>query len=245
MDIETSLNKVWTFPLFKAYIPPKQIIEPTRMLCWAAGWLGEKKIHFRSEQDEDHIEKIWEMVDKADGVIHYNGKSFDMKHLNREFLLLDMDPPSSYVDIDLLTTMRQNFKMASNKLEWVSLQLGYEGKVENRGVQLWIDIQDGNCPKAWKEMKKYNIQDVALLERIYLDLLPWIKVHPNMGHYVDGDKVVCKFCGSDNVKKDGWERRTVTPYQRYRCLDCRSPLRGRHKINRDEDGKLLNQPSTV
>ena len=214
------------------------------MLCWAAGWLGEKKIHFRSEQDEDHIDTIHDMISEADGIIHYNGKSFDMKHLNREFLLRRMDTPSSYTDIDLLSTMRQNFKMASNKLEWVSLALGYEGKVENRGVQLWIDIQERNDPKAWKEMKKYNIQDVALLERIYYDLLPWIKTHPNFGHYVSGDKIVCKYCGSENIKKDGWERKTVTPYQRYRCLDCRSPLRGRTKIKED-DGRKMNEPSTV
>ena len=245
LDIETSLHKVFTFNLFRAYIPPKQIIEPTRVLCWAAKWLDEKKIHFRHEHDKDFIEKIHEMINEADGIIHYNGKAFDMKHLNREFLLRRMDPPSSYINIDLLTTIRQNFKMASNKLEWVSIQLGYEGKIQHRGVQLWIDCQEKNDAKSWQEMKRYNIRDVREMEPIYHDLLPWIKRHPNHGHYVDDVKMVCHFCGSDNLKKDGWERSTVVPYQRYRCLDCRSPLRGRTKIKRDEDGQKLPQPSTV
>ena len=244
LDIETSLHKVFTFSLIKAYIPPKQIIEPTRVLCWAAKWLGEKKVHFRTENDKDFLETIHEMIGEADGIIHYNGKAFDMKHLNREFLLHKMEPPSSYVDIDLLTTMRQNFKMASNKLEWVSLELGYEGKVQHRGVQLWIDCQEENDPKAWKEMRKYNIRDVTEMEPIYYDLLPWIKTHPNWGHYVDSDKPVCKNCGSTNVKRDGLERRTIVPYQKFRCLDCHKPLKGRKKITLDEDDRLIPQPST-
>ena len=242
MDIETSLHKVYTFQLIKAYIPPKQIIEPTRVLCWAAKWLGEKKVEFRTENDGDFLTKIHEMISDADGVIHYNGKAFDMKHLNREFLLNEMDPPSSYVDIDLLTTMRQNFKMASNKLEWVSIALGHDGKVQHRGVQLWIDCQEHNCPKAWKEMRRYNVRDVTEMEPIYYELLPWIKRHPNYGHYEGGEKVNCPYCGSERLKKDGIERNTIVPYQRYRCLDCRSPVKGRKKIEEDEDGNRLPQP---
>ena len=244
LDIETSLHKVYTFSLFKAYIPPKQIIEPTKVLCWAAKWLGEKKVHFRNTNDEDCIDKIHEMMNEADAIIHYNGKAFDVKHLNREFLLRRMDPPSSFADIDLLTTMRQNFRMASNKLEWVTLELGYEGKVQHRGVQLWIDCQEHNDPKAWGEMKKYNIRDVTEMEPVYHDLRPWIKNHPNWGHYIDGNEIVCRKCGSTNVKKDGWERKTINPYQRYRCLDCRAPLRGRTKIKLDENDRKLPQPST-
>jgi len=244
LDIETSLHKVYTFVLFKAYIPPKQIIEPTRVLCWAAKWLGEKKVHYRNEHDDDFIEKIYEMIDEADGIIHYNGKAFDMKHLNREFLLRNFPPPSSYTNIDLLLTIRKNFKMASNKLEWVSIQLGYDGKVQHRGVQLWIDCQEHNDPKAWREMKRYNVRDVTEMEPIYFDLLPWIDSHPNWGHFIDGKKVVCHYCGSDRVKKNGLERRTIVPYQRFKCIKCGSPLKGRAKLKEDEDGNVLLQPTT-
>jgi hypothetical protein len=239
LDIETSFNKVYTFNLHKAYIPPKQIIEPCRVLCWAAKWLDQKKVHFRNRNDEDHITKIHELVNEADAVIHYNGKAFDMKHLNREFILNDLPPPSSYADIDLLTTVRKQFKFPSNKLEWVTVELGYEGKIEHRGARLWIDCQEHDCPKAWREMKAYNIRDVTELECVYHDLLPWIPNHPNWGHYVDGSKIVCRNCGSDRVKKDGWERKTLVPYQRYRCLGCRKPLRGRSQA------EGLPRPTTV
>ena len=242
LDTETSPHLAYTFQLFKAFIQPCMIVKPTRVLCWAARWLGEKKMHFRTEHDKDFITKIHEMINDADGIIHYNGKAFDMKHLNREFLLRRMDPPSSYTNIDLLTTFRQNFAMASNKLEWTSMQLGYDGKVKHRGIQLWFDCMD-NKPKAWREMRKYNIQDVALLEDVYADLLPWIKNHPNWGHYIVGD-IVCKNCGSTRVKKNGIERSTITPYQRYKCTSCGKPIQGRKKITFDEAGKALPQPST-
>ena len=214
------------------------IVEPTRVLCWAAKWLNDEKVCFRNEKRQDFLQKIWSLIDEADAIIHYNGRAFDMKHLNREFLLAGMPPPSSYTDIDLLLTMRKKFKMASNKLEWVSIQLGYEGKIQHRGIQLWIDCQEKNLPKAWREMKEYNIRDVTEMEPIYYDLLPWIDNHPNWGHYVDND-LVCRNCGSGKVKKDGIERRTIVPYQRYRCTNCRRPVRSRRKL------KTVNQPSTV
>jgi len=214
------------------------------VLCYAAKWLGEDKVFFQNEKNKDYIQKIWDLLDEADAVIHYNGKSFDIKHLNREFLLAGLPPPSSYAHIDLLLTMRKQFKMASNKLEWVAITLGYEGKIQNRGVQLWIDCQEHNKASAWREMKEYNIRDVTEMEPIYYDLRPWIDNHPNWGHYVDND-IVCRNCGSGKVKKDGIERRTIVPYQRYRCTTCRRPVRGKKGLKFDENDKKILKPSTV
>ncbi len=205
------------------------VIEPSRVLCWAAKWLGKKQITFRTEHSPDFITKIYDMINKADGIVHYNGKAFDMKHLNREFLLNDpsLPPPSSYINIDLLQTFRTNFAMASNKLEYTSVALGYEGKIQHRGIQLWYDCMD-NKASAWREMKEYNVRDVTVLEEMYHDLLPWLQFHPNAGHWaVDGD--CCKRCGGRNIKRDGWERTTTVPYQRFRCTDCGTPLKGRRK----------------
>ena len=93
-------------------------------------------------------------------------------------------------------------------------------------------------------MKRYNIRDVREMEPIYYDLLPWIKNHPNWGHYIEGD-LVCRNCGSTKVKRDGIERSTVVPYQRYRGTDCHKPVPGRTKLKRDENDKKLPQPRTV
>jgi hypothetical protein len=74
-------------------------------------------------------------------------------------------------------------------------------------------------------MKKYNIQDVRLLEKLYKRLLPWIKNHPNQGVY-SGTKGVCKVCSSKSLKKNGFEYTGVGKYQRYRCNSCGAPNRG-------------------
>ena len=193
------------------------------MMCWAAKWLGKNKVYFKSWHDDDHITKIWEMIDKADAIIHYNGVAFDMKHLNREFLLSGLGPPSKYQNIDLLKEMRKNFKFASNKLEWTSIQLGYEGKVQNRGMQLWLDCLNDDA-SAWREMKKYNVQDVRLLEDVYHDLRPWIVNHPNYALYLKADRPTCRNCGSGKVKENGYERTSVKTYKRYKCLNCGANL---------------------
>ena len=172
------------------------------------------------------IRGIYDLLEEADAVIHYNGTKFDIPTLNHEFLFDGLPPPSSYSEIDLLKTARKRFRLPSNKLDYVAQYLGLGGKVKHMGMQLWHDCMDGD-PKAWKIMERYNKKDVTLLEDVYNALLPWIQNHPNWGHYEDGQKVTCAKCGSDKVKKDGVERKTTVPYQRYKCLNCGSPLKGR------------------
>ncbi len=219
LDIETAPHLTYTFETFKATINVDMIVEPTYTLCWAAKWLGQRKVHFRTCEDEDFIETIHKMIDEADGVVHYNGKAFDMKHLNREFLLRGMPPPSPYNNIDLLSCIRQNFRFASNKLAWTSMQLGYEGKVNHRGIKLWFDCMDGN-PRAWKEMKRYNVQDVHLLEEMYEDLKPWLKSIPNYALWSENEEPTCRNCGSTKLQRRGTHRTPARIYQRYQCQDC-------------------------
>jgi predicted RNA-binding Zn-ribbon protein involved in translation (DUF1610 family)/DNA polymerase elongation subunit (family B) len=220
LDIETSPHLGYFWGLFKQNIAPSQIIEPSSVMCYAAKWLGEDEVTFKDWSEKDFIQTIYDMIGEADGIVHYNGKAFDMKHLNREFLLAGLGPPSPYTNIDLLSTFRTNFKFASNKLEYTSLQLGYDGKVQNRGMQLWIDCMAGDL-KAWEEMKAYNIQDTVLLEGMHNDLLPWIKGYPNHALFGNsGDRYVCVHCGSEQVQRRGKQRTLVRVYARYHCQDC-------------------------
>lgn len=180
------------------------------------------------------IRGIYDLLQEADAVIHYNGTKFDIPTLNHEFLYDGLPPPSSYSEIDLLKTARKRFRLPSNKLDYVAQYLGLGGKVKHMGMQLWHDCMEGD-DKAWKLMERYNKKDVTLLEDVYNALLPWIPQHPNWGHYVEEeeDSPVCSKCGSKNVKKDGKEKRTLVPYQRYRCKDCHSPLKGRRGLHNE------------
>ena len=142
------------------------------------------------------LSQIWELLDEADAVVHYNGTNFDVPTLNRDFLLHGMEPPTPYHQIDLLQTVRKRFRFVSNKLEYVAKALGIGEKVKHEGHSLWVRCMNDD-PDAWADMETYNRQDTHLLEDLYVKLLPWINNHPNHGLYVEEDRPVCTNCGSD------------------------------------------------
>jgi len=238
LDIETAPNKVYTWGLFKQNISINQIVEPGYTLCWAAKWYGQREVMFDSVHDSNPkkmVKGIHKLLDEADVVVHYNGQRFDIPKLNSEFILYGMDPPSQYRQIDLLKTTRSQFGFTSNKLDYVTQHLEIGAKVKHLGMDLWRDCM-ADCPKAWKTMRKYNIQDVKLLEDYYNRILPWIKNHPNWGVYLDADRPTCSHCGSVKVKKNGLERSNRQTYQRYKCTDCGTPLRSVKGIKKSPQG---------
>lgn len=240
LDIETAPNKVYAWGLWGQDIGINQIIEAGYTMCWAAKWHGKAGIMFSSifeDGEEVMLRKMYDLLESADIVCHYNGTKFDMPTLNKEFVLHGWEPPSSYKEIDLLRTARSRFKFPSNKLDYIAQALGLGGKIKHMGMDLWTACMDDD-PKAWSLMKRYNKQDVALLEKLYLELRPWIKSHPNMALYKSTENPSCPSCGSEDVKKNGVEHTRAGTYQRYKCNSCRSPSRGRTNLN-VEKGKVL------
>lgn len=244
IDIETAPNKVYTWGLWNQNIAINQIVEPGYTLCWAAKWHGKKEIMFNSiyeSSEKEMLEEVHDLLGKADAVTHYNGRKFDIPTLNKEFILNDMPVPDPYHQIDLLHVAKKQFKFPSNKLDYISQALGLGSKTKHMGMDLWKECMAGN-DKAWKIMKKYNKQDVILLEKLYDRLLPWIKTHPNHALYSDSNRPVCPNCGSEHVVKKGVETTLTMSYQRYRCGDCGTPLRGRTNIlNKYKKKNILTQ----
>lgn len=230
LDIESAPTLAYTWSLFPKYIHIGDITEPGYTMCWAAKWEGERKVIYRNHGDKDFLDLIHSLLDEADAVVHYNGTRFDMPTLNREFVLAGLPPPSHYHQVDLLKTVRKQFRFQSNKLDYVAQQLGLGGKVHHKGMQLWHDCMAG-CPKAWKIMERYNKQDVQLTQKLYKKLLPWIHNHPNVGMWIDDPKKpVCPSCGSTNLHKKGSQYNTKSAsYDRYKCLNpkCGAPARSR------------------
>jgi len=223
IDIETGPNLGFVWGLWDQNVGLSQIESTGSVLCFAAKWLGDpvSKTIFRStfhDGEAEMIEEAWDLIDQADAVIHYNGKAFDMKHLNREFLLAGLTPPSPHKDIDLLLAARSRFKFVSNKLDFVSQQLGVGSKVKHEGFELWKKCLEGDTA-AWQRMKKYNIGDIKITEEVYWKLRPWIKNHPAVGMYT-GEVHSCPNCGSDNLQRRGYYRTNASEFQRYRCNDC-------------------------
>jgi len=169
-DLETSPAILYGFSLWNQNHSINQIIEPSRVLCFAAKWLDKKQTEFYSEfhtSREDMIAQAWRLLDEADILVSYNGIGFDTKHMNREFLLAGLGPVSPCVDIDLLRINRANFKFLSNKLGYVTEAVGLPTKLETGGMELWKNVL-ANDPAAWAKFKQYNIRDVVVTEKLYL-----------------------------------------------------------------------------
>jgi hypothetical protein len=162
----------------------------------------------------------WEALDMADVVVHYNGKSFDVPHLNREFLEAGLPPPSPYQQVDLYRTIKARFRFASNKLDWVSQRLKL-GEKNHTSFPLWTGCMNGD-PKAWRKMKSYCRHDVKLTGELYDAILPWVNNHPNVA-LIDGKPAGCTTCGREDAFVGAGHRFTASGrYQRYQC----SPAKG-------------------
>lgn len=242
LDIETSPHLCWSFQTWNTNILPIQVIEPTRMLCVAAKWEHKKKVHFFSEYEafnpelgegwelEFHhrymVERIHELMDEADVVVTYNGDKFDLPHLNREFHLAGLTPPSPYVSVDLYKVIKRNEIWMSHKLAYITERLELSGKLENSGWQLWKDVQSSDPVvrhKAWLEMRRYNKRDTVTTEELKAECLPLITNLPHPALFLDEgipSVLLCTNCESPNVQRRGYAKTKTRKYPRYQCQDC-------------------------
>lgn len=240
LDIETTPNLADVWGLWKQNVSLNQLRESGYVLCFAAKWLNKKGTMF-FKGDEIPI-AAWDLLSAADAVVTYNGDSFDLPYLNAMILDDNLNPPSPYKSIDLLSVVKKKFRYPSNKLEYVARRLGIGGKVKHEGHELWQKCMDDD-ELAWKKMEKYNRQDVLLTEKLYKTILPWISNHPNMGLYDPSyDSPVCTNCGSTYLIKKGMQMTQVGAYQRYLCKKCGTHLRGRYtQLDADIRKNVLRQ----
>lgn len=233
IDIETAPNTAYVWGLWDQNIALNQVEQSGYVLCWSAKWLGEKTMRFAAvgperKNERKMLEQVHALLDEADIVIHYNGRKFDIPTLNREFIKFDMAPPSPYKQIDLLQVAKRAFRFESNKLDYVSQALGIGQKMKHKGFELWVKCMRGD-KTAWAMMRKYNMQDVLLLEKLYGRLRPWIEKHPNLGAH--GDSLCCPKCGSDKVQKRGEQVAQLMRYARYHCQACGGWFRGNRSVS--------------
>lgn len=224
LDIETSPAVVYAWGLWDQNIGLNQIVNPTRILCVAAKFLDEKKIHFFSEWDDGHIgmlQGIHDLMSQADVIMTWNGDNFDIPHLHREFLEAGMPPPAPSKNLDLMKVVKKEFKFMSNKLENIADRLSLEGKIATSGFSLWTGVLAGD-PKAQKEMERYNKRDVTLLEDIHDIIHAWIRLYPSVSLYEDLDENACPKCGSDKRTRRGYSYTQVSRFVKFQCKDCNS-----------------------
>lgn len=225
-DIETS-------PSIGAYFDPYKennilwTIEEWRMLSFAFKWYGEKRTHCRilpdyslysedPKNDRALVEDLYSLFNEADIIIGHNGDRFDIRKTNARFIKHGLQPTPPYKTVDTLKIAKKYFKFDSNRLDALGDYLGVGRKLRTGGQDLWHDVMDGDM-KAWERMRRYNKQDVVLLENVYNVLKPWMTNHPVV-EFSDID-IACPLCGSKDLERRGFSftNSGLSKKQRYRC----------------------------
>lgn len=222
-DTEWSPAISYTWSGFPKYLPNDFLIEDPRLLCYGFKIYGEGETDVVDERigHEEMVWKLWHRLDEVDMLISYNGQSFDTRKVNSEFMKYGMGPPSPYKEIDLYRQIKKHAQFYSGKLDFVAERITGERKAETGGFKLWKDVLAGD-EAAWGTMRKYQKQDVDLLETLFDEVKPWIK----MPHPVSHELSSCHNCGSTSLQRRGVARTLYGQYPRYQCNDCGKWLRG-------------------
>lgn len=243
-DIETSPIIGYTWGVWQTDVV--QVLNDWQILTVAWKWYGEKKVHCIGQDDfsdykagvnNDYevVKKLRDLLDEADIVIAHNGNSFDQKKTQTRIVIHDIEPPSPYKQIDTKLVAKRYFKFTRNNLKYLAQDLNVEQKGESGGMETWHGCLQGD-KKAWKQMKKYNKQDIPPLEDLYVKFLPWISNHPNMARLTNKHNV-CPNCESVNVQKRGYRVTNVSKFRRFQCQDCAHWFSGRLAEKADVDLK--------
>lgn len=226
-DIETAPSLGFYFDRWKE----NNIIETVEggyLLSFAVKWLGQKSIKVRAlsdykrgpyhpDDDKNLAKELWSVFDEADYLVAHNGRAFDIRTARARFLYHNFKPPSPFGNIDTLKIARQFFKIESNKLDSLGSFLGVGRKLPTMGKDTWLGCMRGE-EKSWAIMRRYNAQDVALLERIYLKLRPWATTHPDLNFITRAQ--ACPTCQSPRVQNRGFCFTRTGKRQRIQCTAC-------------------------
>lgn len=249
-DIETAPHKAYIWKFWKENVGANQVISDWFCLTWSAKWLFDTKVmsdkltpqEAKEENDERIIKNIWNLLNEADVVIAHNAINFDIPKLNTRFLQYGMNPPAPYEVIDTLAHLKKRFKFSSNRLNYVNAVLGLDVKVDTGGFDLWARCMEGDSD-ALQSMEKYNIQDVVILEDLYLKLRPWIKPHPNVSLFIADSITSCPSCGSNHLEPCGTYTTYVNVYEALRCTSCGSISRSRKPmVPNANKNKVVSSP---
>lgn len=239
LDIETFPLEAYVWGLHDQNVGLEQIKQEATIACFAAKWLGEDRVYFESvggrgagkiRDDSVLLPTLWQLLHQAQFVVAQNGIAFDVPWINSRLVVAGYKPYSPLRVLDTLRMAQRCCRFTSNKQAWLTRHLApaFE-KSEHQnypGFKLWSACL-ADDPKAWKEMREYNVIDVLGCEQVYHVLRPWDTRHPNVATYQWGHTTACPTCGSANIQADGYKTLTASAYVQYVCKDCGAWSRGK------------------
>jgi len=238
IDIETSPCVSYHWKRWDENIHQDQVIQESIILTFSAKFLGSDEVIYdyvtvdeiKNLDDKRVLQHIHDLLDRSDIVVAHNGKRFDKKKINTRLVYYGFKPTAPYKLYDTILSAKANFAFPSNSLDNICAYLGLNRKIKHQGFKLWREYLEGN-PKAIQEMVDYNIQDVIILEEVYLKLRSWDGRHPNVTVYMD-NKDACICCGSSDIELVEGELYTtnVSGFLVYECNACGKKFRGRKNV---------------
>lgn len=232
IDIETSPIIGYAWGAYEQNL--LKILQQSHIICVAWKWLGDRDVTVKALPDfpgykagelDDYklVKLVHDVLDEADVVIAHNGDKFDVKKLNARFVFHKLNAPSFYQTVDTLKVAKKHFRFDSNTLNNIGGYLLEGEKINTGGFDLWEDCMAGNAA-AWTKMKRYNVRDIELLERVYIRLRPFMSAHPNLNVIADPAHkgISCPVCLSLDLMKRGFSQTRTGRRQRYQCNNCYS-----------------------
>lgn len=173
-DLETSPNVGWFWRAgYKQNIMPNQILKERAIICVSYKWVGEDTVYNlswdKNQCDKFLIEQFVEVLNEADLIVAHNGDNFDIKWFKTRALYHRIPTLPNYKQFDTLKIAKSKLYLNSNRLDYISKFLGFEGKIHTT-PDLWNKVVMQNDRSAMKDMLDYCDEDVRQLEKVYNEL---------------------------------------------------------------------------
>lgn len=237
-DLESSLMGTLTFGIWNQNISGNRITKHSHLLSNSWAFNDEPPQGVRlSPEDVESSNDLMVVVDsikaieKADLLISFNGKRFDVPLLKTRALLHGLPPIKFPPHLDLMQEAKKNFRFPSNSMQNISLYLGEHGKLATSGRNLWERCYNhsnyDDCNEALAQMLEYGLRDIDATRDLHKRLQGWFKSPVNIGlitkeingiNTKDNHDLLCPHCSSKDVDKIGSKAYTsVSSFNIYRC----------------------------
>lgn len=233
-DLECAPATAYVWGRFDQTVSQKQVINEGYILTYSAKWFGEDTILSNritvAGDDSNLVKELAELLNQADVAVAHNALKFDVPLLKTRMVQLGLDPLLPSKIVDTLRIAKAEFRFPSNSLDNIAAYLGLPRKQSHSGFELWSRCMAMD-ESAFTEMLEYNIQDVIVLEALYLRLRAWSKTHPNLSLHNIDKKVRCVCCGSSDLEQvDKLFMTGVSAYNVLVCNDCGKTNRTRKNV---------------
>jgi len=157
------------------------------MISWAIKPLGSDDITFKAWTRREAI--TWDIMDRRimrdlikelenyDMIMTYYGTGFDNKFIRTRAMILGLPGFPEWGQLlhhDVYYDVRGNMSLYSGRLAVATQALGIEGKTP-LPAEIWGPARLG-YPDSMEWIEEHNIEDVKILEELWLELKPHVKV---------------------------------------------------------------------